>query len=161
MEEIFSSQDTFRTARGFTNPPLQWVLGFRLGLKRPGHDADQTPLYSTEVEREWSYTSASCMFLSGTYETNFPLSWPFQSYGWLAPDFLMPDCNNKPTDTPPEQICVHFMVRISSSYYSMALQPNLGLGFFNPPHPDISIFCRRPTPVPAFQRVLSLSVHCI
>lgn len=91
----------------------------------------------------------------------FPPSWPVQLYVWLAPDFLMHDCNKRPTDTPPEQICVHFIVRISSYYYSIALQPNLGLGFFKPPHPDVSIFCRRLSPVSAFQRVLSLHVHCI
>ena len=159
--DIFSSPYTFRTTLGLTNPPLQWVLGFLVRLKRPERDIDQTPPYSVEAETEWSYTSASCMFLSSTYETNFPSSWPAQSYVWLAPDFLMPDCNNRPTDTPPEQICVHFIVRISSSYYSMALQPNLGLGLFKLPHLDVSMFCRRSSPVPAFQRVLSLHVHCI
>jgi hypothetical protein len=35
------------------------------------------------------------------------------------------------------------MVRISSSYYTMALLPKWGFGLFNPPHPDISFFCRR------------------
>ena len=49
-EEIFSSPNTFRTLLGLTNPPLQWVPGFRLGLKRPERDVDQTTPCSTEVE---------------------------------------------------------------------------------------------------------------
>ena len=42
-EDIFSSPNTLRTALGLADPPLQWVPGFRHGLKRP---------YNTEVETE-------------------------------------------------------------------------------------------------------------
>ena len=38
---------------------------------------------------------------------------------------------------------------------SMAVQPNLGLGLFNPPPPAISILCT-PSPVPALQYTLTL-----
>ena len=43
--------------------------------------------------------------------------------------------------------------------YPMALQPNLDLGRFNPPPPNISILCR-PSPVLAFQHTLSNPVNC-
>jgi hypothetical protein len=41
LEEIVSSPKTFRTALGLTQPPLQWVPGFCLGVKKPKRDVDQ------------------------------------------------------------------------------------------------------------------------
>jgi hypothetical protein len=41
------------TSLGPTQPPLQWVSGaLSLGVKRPGHEADHSPPYSTEI-KEW------------------------------------------------------------------------------------------------------------
>jgi hypothetical protein len=43
---------------GPTQPPIQSVLGaLSLGVKRPGHVADHTPLSSAEFKNAWSYTS--------------------------------------------------------------------------------------------------------
>jgi hypothetical protein len=43
-------------ALGPTQPPIQWVPGaLSLGVKRPGHEADHSPLSSAEVKNEWRY----------------------------------------------------------------------------------------------------------
>ena len=153
-EEIFSSPNIFRTA-------LQWILGFRIELKRPEHDVDQTPPGSAEVETEWSYTSSSCMFLSGTYETNFSSTWPVQSYVWLAPDFLMPDCN--------KQIHCHSATSNLCSFYSpdfflllfRGATALLGPWLFQS-SASSHFYLLPPTfSSSAFQRVLSLPVHFI
>jgi hypothetical protein len=44
------------TALGPTQPPIQWVVGFSLGIKRPGREADHLPPSSAEVKNVWSYT---------------------------------------------------------------------------------------------------------
>jgi len=39
-------------------PPIQWVpTRDSLEVKRPGREADQSPLSSAEVKNAWSYTS--------------------------------------------------------------------------------------------------------
>ena len=48
----------------------------------------------------------------------------------------------------------------SDSSSPMALQPNFGLGLFNPPPPNISVIYR-PSPILAFQHPLSIPFHCI
>ena len=55
------------------------------------------------------------------------------------------------------------MTKYIFEYYSsssMAVEPNLDLGLFNPPPPAISILCP-PSPVPAIQHPLTNPVHCI
>jgi len=54
------------------------------------------------------------------------------------------------------RVCFFFCVYSSS----VALQPKLGLGLFNPPSPGISVLCR-PYPVPELQHPPIISVHCI
>jgi hypothetical protein len=45
----FSSMS--RQALGSTQPPIQWVQGaLSLGVKRPGHEDDHSPLFSAEVK---------------------------------------------------------------------------------------------------------------
>jgi hypothetical protein len=40
-----------KTARGPTQPPVQWVTGaVSLGVRRPGREADHSPPFSAEVE---------------------------------------------------------------------------------------------------------------
>jgi hypothetical protein len=48
---IFPFTTASRTALGPTQPPIQWVLAaLSLGVKRPGREADQTPLSIAEVK---------------------------------------------------------------------------------------------------------------
>jgi hypothetical protein len=42
-----------------TQPPAEWVPGFFQGVKRPGHEADHSPLPSAEVKNGWRYTSTT------------------------------------------------------------------------------------------------------
>jgi hypothetical protein len=42
----------------FCVPPIQWVPGdLSSGLKRPGREADPSPLTSAQFEKTWTYTS--------------------------------------------------------------------------------------------------------
>jgi hypothetical protein len=56
-----------RTALGHTQPPIQWVPGaLSLEVKRPGREADHSPLSSAKVnERSYSYTSTPPIHLHG------------------------------------------------------------------------------------------------
>jgi hypothetical protein len=48
---IFLFTTASRTALGPAQPPIQWVLGvLSLGVKRPGREADHSPLSSAEVK---------------------------------------------------------------------------------------------------------------
>jgi hypothetical protein len=45
-----------RPAVGFTQPPIQWVLGpLSPGVKRQGREADDSPPTSAEVKKMWIY----------------------------------------------------------------------------------------------------------
>jgi hypothetical protein len=53
---LFSTSS--RLAVGSTQPPIQWVPGvLSLGVKQPGHEADQSPPKSAKVKKMWIYTS--------------------------------------------------------------------------------------------------------
>jgi hypothetical protein len=55
---IFLFISTSGPALGPTQPPIQWVpWTLCLGVKQPGHEADQSPPSSAEVKGTWSYTS--------------------------------------------------------------------------------------------------------
>jgi hypothetical protein len=55
---IFLFTTASRTALGPTQPPIQWIpVALSLGVKRPGSEADHSPLSSAEVKNAWSYTS--------------------------------------------------------------------------------------------------------
>jgi hypothetical protein len=47
-----------RPVLGTTQPPIQWVSGaLSLGVKRPGREADVSPLSNAEVVKNaWSFT---------------------------------------------------------------------------------------------------------
>jgi hypothetical protein len=49
----FSSPPSFRPALGLTHSPIQWVPG----IKRPGREADHSPLSSVEIRNVLRYTS--------------------------------------------------------------------------------------------------------
>jgi hypothetical protein len=57
-------------ALGSTQPPVQCVRGCFLGVKRPGVEADHSPAPNAEVKTEWSYTSASPIYLHGVDRNN-------------------------------------------------------------------------------------------
>jgi hypothetical protein len=55
-----------RTALGPTQPPIQWgTRGSFPGVKRPGCEADHSPLSSVEVKNAWSYTSTPPIRIHG------------------------------------------------------------------------------------------------
>jgi hypothetical protein len=55
---IFLFTTASRMALVPPKPPIQWVPGaLSLGVKRPGREADHSPLSSAEVKNVWSYTS--------------------------------------------------------------------------------------------------------
>ena len=64
-ERIFSALKVSGLAVEPTQPPIQWVLCFLLGVKQPGHVVDHSPPSSAEVKREWSYTFAFPVYLHG------------------------------------------------------------------------------------------------
>ena len=71
-----------------------------------------------------------------------------------------------PYETPQQMFALQpqistFEIREHIFSSRMALQPNLGLGLLNPPTPNISSLCRRPSPVLVFQHPLSIPVHSI
>jgi hypothetical protein len=63
---IFHLTTVSRTALGPTQPPVQEVPeALSLGVKRPGSEADHSPLSSAEVNSAWSYTSTLPIRLRG------------------------------------------------------------------------------------------------
>jgi hypothetical protein len=55
---IFLSTTASNPALGFTQPPNLMGSGvFSLGIKRPEHEADHSPVSSAEIKNAWSYTS--------------------------------------------------------------------------------------------------------
>jgi hypothetical protein len=55
--EVFPFATAFRPALRSTQPPIQWVPGaLSSGVKRPGREADHSPLSNVEVNA-WGYTS--------------------------------------------------------------------------------------------------------
>jgi hypothetical protein len=55
---IFLFTTVYRQALGPTQSPIQWVPGtLSLGVKRPRHEANNSPSSTAEVKNPWSYTS--------------------------------------------------------------------------------------------------------
>jgi hypothetical protein len=50
---------TSRPALGPTQHPIERVLGFFQGIKRPGREIDHSSLSTAQVKNEWSYTSTA------------------------------------------------------------------------------------------------------
>jgi hypothetical protein len=63
---IFLFTTASRPALGPTHLPIQWVPeALFLGVKRPGHEADNPPPSSAEVKNAWRYTSTPPICLHG------------------------------------------------------------------------------------------------
>ena len=64
---------SLRSSKKLWAPPsllLQILRSSFPGVKRPGHEADHTPPYSSEFKNEWSYTYVSpYAFLESTGKT--------------------------------------------------------------------------------------------
>jgi len=57
-KDFFFFTTASRPAMGFTQPPMQWILGvLSLGLKWLWNEDDCSPPSSAEVKNAWSYTS--------------------------------------------------------------------------------------------------------
>ena len=54
-----------------TQPPMLWVTVIFPGIKRPGHEVNQSPPYSAEVKGEWNYTAIPPVCLLGVDSENF------------------------------------------------------------------------------------------
>lgn len=60
-----------------SQPSIQWVPGFFLGIQRPGHEFDHSLPSNAQVKNEWSYTSIPPPCLHGvdrdifTFTCNF------------------------------------------------------------------------------------------
>jgi hypothetical protein len=63
----FLSATASRPAVRPTQPPVQWVLAFFLGVRRPGHEVYQSPLCRGEVKNAWNYTSTPQYFFMMWY----------------------------------------------------------------------------------------------
>jgi hypothetical protein len=64
--KIFLLSTSSRPVLGFTQPPIQWVLGaLSPVVKRPGREADHSPPTSAEVKNTWIYTSTPPIRLHG------------------------------------------------------------------------------------------------
>jgi hypothetical protein len=63
---IFPFSKSPRPALESTQPPIQWVPGaLSSGIKRPGREADDSPLTSAEVKKIWICTSTPpCAFMA-------------------------------------------------------------------------------------------------
>jgi hypothetical protein len=60
----FSLRHRFRPTLGPTQSPIQWVPGaLSPEVKRPGREADHSPLSSADIKNSWSYTSTSLYVL--------------------------------------------------------------------------------------------------
>jgi hypothetical protein len=58
LKQSYGRTVVSRMVRGPTQSPIQWVPGaLSLEVKRPGREADHSPLSSAEVKNAWSYNS--------------------------------------------------------------------------------------------------------
>jgi hypothetical protein len=68
------SFETYRLILGPTQPPIQWVPGSCLKVKRPGRGANRSappPPATSEVKTDWSYTSTPPVWLRSVYREHF------------------------------------------------------------------------------------------
>jgi hypothetical protein len=71
---LFLFAATSRPALGLTQPPVQWVLiALFPEVKRPGREANHSPLSSAEVKNAWSYASMACCLVKHRYNFTCPL----------------------------------------------------------------------------------------
>jgi hypothetical protein len=65
-EEFFLFTTASRPALGPTQPPIQRILRpLTPGVKRPGREANHSPLPTADVKNEWRYTSTPPICLKG------------------------------------------------------------------------------------------------
>jgi hypothetical protein len=60
---FFFLLQSIQTGSGPTQPPLQYIRGALFWKGGGGHEADCSPLSSTEVKTEWSSTSTPICFV--------------------------------------------------------------------------------------------------
>lgn len=71
-----------RPALGPTKPRIQWGSVFFYGLKRSGHDVDNSPPLNAELKNMWSYISIHPICLHDVEWDNLKFFLPYQTY-WL------------------------------------------------------------------------------
>jgi hypothetical protein len=84
---IFLLSTASRPALGPTQPRTQWIPGgLAPGVKRPGREADHSPLSSAEVKNAWRYTSTSpYVFVTCLIKQWVRLPLPYTSFRELYP----------------------------------------------------------------------------
>ena len=71
-QQTYLSSKTLRQALKPTQPPIQWAQeAFCLGVKSPGHEAENSLKSTAQVKNEWSYTSNPPTDLHGIHTFTF------------------------------------------------------------------------------------------
>lgn len=73
-QEAFFFAENLKKLWAPASLPLNILRSSFLGVMRPNHEADHTPVYSSKFRNEWSYTHVSPYALIESIGTTLPLS---------------------------------------------------------------------------------------